>query len=75
MAGDQLSGEILRSLLYQFLPRGETDLSGGPSLGAVVSDINLHCTAHKLLDISVQARSADCTVEIDVVSSMVASLH
>ena len=60
MAGDQLSGEILRSLLYQFLPRGETDLSAGPSLGAVVSDINLHCTAHKLLDIRV------CKLEVQI---------
>ena len=45
LAAVQLSEEILRSLFYQFLPGGEIHLSVGPSLGAVVSDINLHCTA------------------------------
>lgn len=72
MAAVQLSGEILRSLFYQFLPAGEIDLSVGPSLAAVSYQTSIYTLRHALATIG---NSTGCSVEIDVVSSMVASLH
>ena len=72
MAAAQLSGEILRSLFYQFLPGGEIDLSVGPSLGAVSYQTSIYTI---LCTLGTVEKTAGCSVEIDVVSSMVASLH
>ena len=78
MPAVELSEEILRSLFYQFLPAGEIDLSDGSSLAVpcrIRHQSTLCGTLILLCLLGTIVESAACTVEIDVVSSMVASLH